>query len=267
MYDNQRALVLRHAALLRDTPAMLDNSSESVRDLVNHVQLHIRSLQALGRNWENIANDIIASIVVSKMSEETRKTWERTLSDTDVPKIEDIFKHLHNASHQTEEYNSTAKHDLPNVKCNAKPRPIQTRSYNFRPRSLQSQSHQRVNTYVTKTSTAAQTAQPKSDRRGRPTGYSSFSQRSDWKTPKTTGRPSCIACNSGSHAEFQCRKFLEMPVAQRIDVARKATLCMNCLLPGHQSDNCIAGRCRVCNQPHNTKLHQDTRVENAESRL
>lgn len=101
-------LFLRQAALLRDTSAIPDNSSESIHDLANYMQLHIRSLQALSRSWEKITNDLLNSIVITKMAKDTRKSWKRTLSDTEVPKIESIFKFLHNASQQCKEYISTS---------------------------------------------------------------------------------------------------------------------------------------------------------------
>ncbi|KOC61415.1 hypothetical protein WH47_06582 [Habropoda laboriosa] len=109
IYDNKRALVLRHATLLHDTPAMPDDSSESIRELANHMQLHIRSLQAIGRSSDDIANDLLASILISKMGTDTRKSWERTLSDTEMLKIDDLFKFLHNASHQTKDYATEIK--------------------------------------------------------------------------------------------------------------------------------------------------------------
>lgn len=72
-YDNTRALVLRHSALLRDSPVMIDDTDGSIRDLINHMQSHIRSLQALGRSWEDIANDLLTSIAISKMSSGTKR--------------------------------------------------------------------------------------------------------------------------------------------------------------------------------------------------
>ncbi|KOC58724.1 hypothetical protein WH47_05391 [Habropoda laboriosa] len=39
---------------------MTDDTAESIRDMINHMQSQIRSLQALGRSWENIANDLFS---------------------------------------------------------------------------------------------------------------------------------------------------------------------------------------------------------------
>nr|XP_033335205.1 uncharacterized protein LOC117225637 [Megalopta genalis]XP_033335206.1 uncharacterized protein LOC117225637 [Megalopta genalis]XP_033335207.1 uncharacterized protein LOC117225637 [Megalopta genalis]XP_033335208.1 uncharacterized protein LOC117225637 [Megalopta genalis] len=93
-YDNTRALVLRHTSLLIDTPAMPDNSADSIRDLVNHMQAHIRSLQALGRSRENIAHDLLTNIAIAKMNPDTRKTWETTLVGTNMPNMPARFLRL-----------------------------------------------------------------------------------------------------------------------------------------------------------------------------
>ncbi|XP_076660838.1 uncharacterized protein LOC143364295, partial [Halictus rubicundus] len=193
IYDNKRALVLRHAALLRDTPSMSNDSSEAIRDLVNYMQLHIRSLQALGRTWEDIANDLLISILVTRMGRDTRKNWEHTLSDTEMPKLLDVFKYLHIASHQSREDEPVPQ----SPKGNVPSRPV----------------------------TRLQTA------------------------------------NRGNHKTFQCKHFDKMNVDKRIEAVKNAKHCLNCLAPGHTAEQCNASKCRVCNLPHNTRLHKDSRPQ------
>ncbi|XP_043262447.1 uncharacterized protein LOC122403159 [Colletes gigas] len=252
MYDNRRALVLRHAALVHDSPAMPDHRSDSIHDLVNHVQLHIRSLQALGRSRENIAQDLITSIIVSKMDDETKRNWERTLSDTQIPKLDEVIKFMHNATHQKEQFETTNR-ATQNTYRNAISSPIQSRPYNLRPRSPKAQ-YQKIKTYDMKTSTQ----EPP---------HANFDQRENYpKRQPPSPRPqrrtstaglSCNICNSEGHAEYFCRRFFEISVIYRIDAARKADLYTNCLRPGHRSEDCRGGTCQVCNQRHNTKLYQD----------
>lgn len=175
IYDNKRAVVLRHAVLLRDT-VIPDDSSESIRDLVNHMQLHIRSLQALGRSWEDVANDLITSIVVSKMVNDTRKTWERTLSDREVPKITDIFKYLYNASHQCKDY---ITHEKPQRKTESS----KVYSNRFRHPLSPRMKHR---TFVTNGTNRNSDSSNNSN-------SSSSSYAKKW---------TCILCNAGSHAVF-----------------------------------------------------------------
>ncbi|XP_017755225.1 PREDICTED: uncharacterized protein LOC108547286 [Eufriesea mexicana] len=277
IYDNTRVLVLRHAALLRDTPAMPDDSSESIRDLANHMQLHIRSLQALGRSSSDIANDLLASILIAKMGTETRRSWERTLSDTEVPKIEDLFKFLHNASHQSRDYGIVAKrstccHDIGKTKSNP------TRNYPGYPRPQILTSKRQVYVTNSRQDIAVPPPSPSSQRRSTPPSSPRSQRRS---TPPSSPRPQrrptppssplaqrrstplygtrtrrCPGCD-GPHAVYQCPRFLDATVFHRMEIARKAHLCLNCLQPDHRTDDCKAGGCRVCNQQHNTKLHQD----------
>ena len=231
IYDNKRALVLRHASLLVGTPAMPDDSSESNRDLANHMQLHIRSLQALGRSWEDIANDLLLSIVVSSMADDSRKAWERTLSAMEVPKVATVIKHLHIAAHQCEEYSTSrgnAGRDLPDA------------------RKTDSVAQRRNNT--------SDTDRAKSTR-------SQKSRQKPRQTFTTKRYPNYRICNAGDHAAYQCTKFLELSIEKRIEAARKANLCMNCLRSDHKTDECQAGKCRVCSKAHNTRLHSEAQNE------
>ncbi|KZC05862.1 hypothetical protein WN55_06859 [Dufourea novaeangliae] len=229
---------------------MPNDSSEAIRDLVTHMQLHIRSLKALGRSWEDIANDILTSIVISKMEPDTRRTWERTLIDTEVPKIADIFKYLHRASHQSKEYNTTSS--LSSRKYHTK----NNNTYNIRPRTPPSSPPmQRRQTYATRTSSNLYTP-PSSPR---PQRKQENSPRQNRK-PYTNDPIKCSIC-SESHATYHCPTFLDMPINKRIEAARKAQLCLNCLRFGHQTVSCRSGRCRVCNKLHNTKLHLESHSE------
>ncbi|XP_076661069.1 uncharacterized protein LOC143364842 [Halictus rubicundus] len=112
IYDNKRALVLRHAALLRDTPAMSNDSSESIRDLANYMQLHIRSLEALGRKKEDIANDLLTSILISRMGKETRKTWERKKLTNNHQRQENTYQKSHSNNNRAK-YNPPKRNSPP----------------------------------------------------------------------------------------------------------------------------------------------------------
>ncbi|CAL7934824.1 unnamed protein product [Xylocopa violacea] len=289
IYDNKRVLVLRHAALLRDTPAMPDNSSESVRDLANHMQLHVRSLLALGRTEADFGNDLLASILISKMSNDTRTAWERTLSDTEVPNIHELFKFLNNASHQSKDCDSSNHRDT--SKRSHPPRPQVNRPHT--PPSPR----QRQRVFATTTSRSESPSSPRERRRTPPSSPRErrrtppSSPREQRRTPPSSPReqrrtpptspprerrrtppssssraprrppPSghtekCPEC-SGEHPLYLCPRFRDNTVAQRIEVVRKTHVCYNCLRSNHRTEDCTARGCRVCGKQHNTKLHQD----------
>lgn len=103
---------------------------------------------------------------------------------------------------------------------------------------------------------------PKSKRRTFPT--TSINQKSDAdqiKTPSinTTSFQSnrfiCDFCNARLHAIFQCTKFLDQTVRERIEAECKANLCLYCLRSNHKMENWKSGNCRVCHKSHSTKPH------------
>lgn len=253
VYDNKRLLVLRHATLLRDTPKMVDDSPEAIREFVNHIQLHIRSLQALGRTWEDIAGDFITSMMIARMATETRRAWERTLTDTEVPKATEILRHLRITSHQskeadieprkrTDEYRDSPRH--------ATPRFPMTKGRTPPPSTMQA--------------APSRWSPPSSRKTWQPRTHISASQwsptpsRKTRQTYATAVAENCALCNNGLHYAQWCPEFVKMTVDQRFHAIKRAKRCENCLAPGHSSTDCQAGSCRVCNQRHHTMLHRDT---------
>ncbi|XP_076301576.1 uncharacterized protein LOC143219529 [Lasioglossum baleicum] len=217
-YDNQRALILRHTTLLLETPAMLNGSPAEINNLINYMQSHIRSLQSLGRSWENIASDLITVIAINRMDDETRRNWEQTLVDTGMPLASDMFKHLRNASHQGNFRAAPA-----NTKQYRKALPeISRPSANLRPRAPK-----RTFATISKGTSAS----PRPNKRTFTT---------------TTNVQACQICNSSTHKLFACPTFGNMTIDERWAATTAANLCSNCLLAGHTLDKCIKDRCRIC---------------------
>jgi hypothetical protein len=70
--------------------------------------------------------------------------------------------------------------------------------------------------------------------------------------------PKCKICHD-SHIQsyFKCRKFMTMPIPERIEVIKKIQSCYNCLSDGHSASQCPSSRlCRQCNRKHHTLLHR-----------
>ena len=79
------------------------------------------------------------------------------------------------------------------------------------------------------------------------------------RTPKptTTCKVSCGLCGQ-LHYLFACKQFLTMSVVQRKAQVQSASVCSNCLRPGHETKACTSTyRCRLCKGEHNTLLHVD----------
>ena len=86
----------------------------------------------------------------------------------------------------------------------------------------------------------------------------STSRNNPTRSSSNTCKVSCILCNQ-LHYAFSCKLFLDMGVAQRKSHVQSASLCSNCLRPGHTTSNCTSTfRCRLCKGAHNTLLHVDS---------
>lgn len=57
---------------------------------------------------------------------------------------------------------------------------------------------------------------------------------------------------------YRCETFLDAPVESRLDLAKRADVCQNCLGKGHLKINCKVGLCRKCNGNHHTVLHLES---------
>jgi hypothetical protein len=99
----------------------------------------------------------------------------------------------------------------------------------------------------TPTATRRWPVQPKTAREPKPRGNAFAVTRS----PST-----CPICR-GNHEIRSCDVFKARSAKGRLEMAKKASICTNCLGKGHSLSQCSAGSCRICNQRHHTYLHRD----------
>ncbi|XP_058817915.1 uncharacterized protein LOC131681229 [Topomyia yanbarensis] len=66
---------------------------------------------------------------------------------------------------------------------------------------------------------------------------------------------SCPFCEDQVHSAFKCNKFTRLKVTDRVDEAKRKSLCLNCLSPGHIAKFCSKGSCHTCGRSHHTLLH------------
>ncbi|XP_032690610.1 uncharacterized protein LOC116853592 [Odontomachus brunneus] len=69
-----------------------------------------------------------------------------------------------------------------------------------------------------------------------------------------TNTNKCFLCK-GEHFLYHCKKFIAMPVDERIKEVRRLKLCLNCLRNDHYVKSCKMGSCRECSGRHNTLCH------------
>ncbi|XP_055715552.1 uncharacterized protein LOC129809615 [Phlebotomus papatasi] len=75
-------------------------------------------------------------------------------------------------------------------------------------------------------------------------------------TLAVTQTKKCAICQQEAHQVFQCTKFINSTSTQRLDLLRKAKLCINCIRGTHSVESCQSSSCRRCNMRHNTLLHE-----------
>ncbi|XP_038106731.1 uncharacterized protein LOC119766322 [Culex quinquefasciatus] len=64
----------------------------------------------------------------------------------------------------------------------------------------------------------------------------------------------CVQCKQ-AHQLIECEAFLQLSPKQRLELAKKKRLCINCLKGGHMAKECKRGNCRTCAKKHHTLLH------------
>ncbi len=70
----------------------------------------------------------------------------------------------------------------------------------------------------------------------------------------------CVLCKSEKHLLYSCSKFLALPHNSKMSVLKSHDLCINCLRSGHFIRECKSlHRCRVCQRPHHSLLHSDSK--------
>jgi len=64
----------------------------------------------------------------------------------------------------------------------------------------------------------------------------------------------CIVCKE-AHRLSNCPDYLKFSPERRVEVLKKAKLCLNCMRPGHFIKSCKGGSCKRCAGKHNTLIH------------
>ncbi|XP_065075282.1 uncharacterized protein LOC135699026 [Ochlerotatus camptorhynchus] len=70
----------------------------------------------------------------------------------------------------------------------------------------------------------------------------------------TSSSARCICCQQ-PHLLFLCDKFQKLTPHERFDLAKKHSLCINCLKGVHLAKDCSSGACKTCAKKHHTLLH------------
>lgn len=64
----------------------------------------------------------------------------------------------------------------------------------------------------------------------------------------------CEICQA-DHPIYSCELFKKLTPEDRVTLAQKRSLCLNCLKKGHITPQCTSGVCKECGKKHHTLLH------------
>lgn len=73
----------------------------------------------------------------------------------------------------------------------------------------------------------------------------------------------CIACRQDSHPLYRCKEFIRLSPTNRLNLAQRYKLCVNCLNNTHMTKQCTtSGRCQKCGKGHHTLVHLEPSPQN-----
>lgn len=82
-----------------------------------------------------------------------------------------------------------------------------------------------------------------------------LSLKSETRRNPQSNTQRCSFCREINHFTYKCSKLLALSFRERYQQLRKIGICTNCLKYGHNSEVCTGRGCRLCNNKHNSVLH------------
>lgn len=114
-FHNSKLICREHIRQLFDHPAMTTCSSESIRNIVDFFNSHLRALSTLGRPTKEW-NDLVVHLLYIKLDDDTRAKFDDDSSPNQLPTLDELMKFLNRRS-QTLEGSSCigiGSHNQPN---------------------------------------------------------------------------------------------------------------------------------------------------------
>jgi len=219
-FEDERAIRKRHVQCLFELPCVQREAAGAIRELVDHVQKHLRVLHSMRLPTESWG-ELIVYLVEKNLDSVTRRRWEEYAETLD-----DI----------TTDITTDTLLEFLQRRCQVLERAALSENLGDITGKSRFNNHERNDKGKQK--------QP-------------FHLKSQGKTSLSTtvqgGR--CYLCQ-GQHFIYSCNLFLNLSVEDRIQAVKRLKLCINCLRKDHFAASCKFGSCRECGERHNTLCHK-----------
>ena len=242
-YDKPRVMHRLICESLRDIKPTTSskNSLSEMADQAQHILLGLTRLKSLG------ASEVITSLVESAMGAELREHWlNYTAGFKNTPTADKVIEFLRMRADRAE--GNSVSSGKPQFKSSAA---AKSGKANTKHKGIAA-----ATPVATPTVSAPTGALPGS---APPTGnsYGGSGGSTQGRREFIPCKYSCPLCPE-NHYCFHCNLFKAYSTAQKKAHVTLYNLCINCLKPGHNADNCRSTyRCSTCRGKHNSLVHEE----------
>lgn len=232
-YDNEYQLVIAHVNAILNLKAATKDSAKDLRAIVDTINQQLRLLQRY--NFQIDAWDpIVVVTILRKLDAETLKEWEKAETRRKMPKLDQLLAFIERRIVSLTNWTDPqASEQRANTAVENRQRSFDKHDRDRKAHGSHGQRQQ---------SSSAATS----------SGSDAKSGKSDQGSGNKPLSPPCLMCGN-PHRLWNCRKFGQMPLAERASKLGEWKVCPNCLIDKHSSDTCPRSGCPFCdNAKHNS---------------
>ncbi|CAH2098139.1 unnamed protein product [Euphydryas editha] len=228
-YNNVRLIFNSQINILLSVPTMPHQTAAQIKKLHDTTMECLNAIKAMGidiANWD----PLMVYILSQKLDTQTHQDYIESLSKPrDLPSLSEFLNFSETKFKSLESSKRRQDPERPNYYKKADKKPLQpytpiNKEQNFNNKNYQA-------------------------------SYTAKINHSTTKPLFNISQSKCLVCDN-YHALFKCKTFLNFTPDVKLKTIVKHKLCKNCLIC-HVDNECNSSkRCRVCNDAHNSILHE-----------
>lgn len=230
-YNRPKLIVEKHLKAICDLPKMRKASYEELARFANILETNSSEVRLLG---QATYDTLLIHFMTARLDNDTRLKWCEDPRANGFPTEEQFLKFLHERRDVLFQMSSGSA-------LTSESKPVGTTSRNVSNKRGNSSSH------------TSRNQQYNYQRRGNVRNSRAPSLH---RSISAAVKKVCPICKS-RHDAYRCAQILQSSVEKRLDLVKRANLCIKCMRPNHEARDCRFRNCRRCKLPHNTLLHDD----------